>query len=197
MELPWACRRCILCLRDDVEMSRSHLVPQSLGGFVWSWTHCATCNNFLGTAIEAAIKRDDSIRHAVEHELAAVIPEIARGFAEGQSYVAQTDTGNLKASFRGGDLRLGTTKLDDSLVQDQERARESVATMLERAGKSASEIEEALARFAAAAPGELAQIADGMAIRHGTIETFVLPYDGESSLTTSRSRLLSTCSRFS
>lgn len=179
MELPWAPRRCILCLRDDVEMSRSHLVPQSLGGFVWARTHCTDCNSLVGSAIESAVKQDDSIRHALERELAGVIPDIARRFADGQSYLAQSDAGNLKASFRDGGFELGTTKIDDSLVQDRERARKSVATMLERAGKSPPEIHDALARFDAVEPGQLTQIADGLAVRHGTIETFVLPYDGE------------------
>lgn len=179
MELPWEHRRCILCLRDDVAMSRSHLVPQSLGGFVWAWTHCTDCNNRVGSAIESAVKRDDSIRHALERELAGVIPDLARRFASGQSYLAQSDAGNLKASFREGGFELGTTKIDDSMVQDRERARKSVATMLERAGKSPPEIYGALARFDAVEPGQLMQIADGLAVRHGTIETFVLPYDGE------------------
>lgn len=160
-------------------MSRSHLVPQSLGGFVWAWTHCAACNNLVGSTIEAAVKRDDSIRHALERELAGVIPEIAQRFAEGQSYLAESDVGNLNAGFRDGTFELGTTKLEDSLVQIPERARESVATMLERAGRSTPEIDDALARFDEAEPGELTQITDGIAIRHGSVETFVLPYDGE------------------
>jgi len=160
-------------------MSRSHLVPQSLGGFVWAWTHCADCNNRVGNEIEAAVKRDDSIRHALERELAREIPEIARSFAEGQRYMAPSETGNLNASFRDGAFALGTTRLEDSLVQDQARARESVETMLERAGLGEDERRAALERFDAAPHGELTQIADGMAVRHGSVETFVLPYDGE------------------
>lgn len=160
-------------------MSRSHLVPQSLGGFMWAWTHCAACNNRVGSEIESAVKRDDSIRHALERELAREIPEIAKSFAEGQHYLAQSDSGNLAASFRRGSFDLGTTRLDESLVQDQARARQSVETMLERAGRSDEERLAALDRFDNAKHGELTQVAAGIAIRHGTIETFVLPYDGE------------------
>jgi hypothetical protein len=160
-------------------MSRSHLVPQSIGGFVWAWTHCTACNNLVGSAVESAVKTDDSIRHALERELAGVIPDIATAFAAGQSYVGQSDAGNLTARFRAGAFELDTTKLEGSLVQDQERARRSVATMLGRAGKPPHEIGEALARFDGAEPGELTQITDGLAVRHGTVETFVLPYDGE------------------
>lgn len=179
MELPWAYRRCILCLRDDVEMSRSHLVPQSLGGFVWAWTHCTACNNLVGSAIEAEVKRDDSIRHALESQLAGTIPEIATAFAEGQGYIAPSDAGNLDASFRDGTFQLGTTKLEDSLVQSRDRARQSVKTMLERAGLDDAEVDAALERLDAAKEGEMTEIAEGLAIRHGSVETFVLPYDGE------------------
>jgi hypothetical protein len=179
VELPWAHRRCILCLRDDVDMSRSHLVPQSLGGFAWAWTQCADCNNLVGSAIEAAVKRDDSIRHALERELAGELPEIARCFAEGQSYLGQSDVGNLNARFREGSFALGTTELDDSLVQDQARARQSVETMLTRSGLSDEAVCAALERFDHAPDGELTQISDGLAVKHGSVETFVLAYDGE------------------
>lgn len=160
-------------------MSRSHLVPQSLGGFVWAWTHCVECNNRVGSEIEAAVKRDDSIRHALERELAREIPEIARGFAEGQRYMAPSETGNLNASFRAGNFTLGTTRIEGSLVQDQARARKSVETMLERGGFAEDQRRAALERFDAAAAGEVTHIADGVAVRHGSVETFVLPFDGE------------------
>ena len=83
---------------------------------MWAWTHCTECNNLVGSAIESAVKRDDSIRHALERELAGVIPDLVRRFADGQSYLAQSDAGNLKASFRESGFELGTTKLDDSMV---------------------------------------------------------------------------------
>ncbi len=51
-------------------------------------------------------------------------------------------------------------------------------TILKRGGRSAPEIDEALARLDAE-QRELTQIADGIAVRQGTIDTFVLPYDGE------------------
>ncbi len=160
-------------------MTKSHLVPQSLGGFVWAWTLCPDCNSSVGSEIEAAVKRDDSIRHALERELVAEIPEIARRFAEGQSYLGRSDTGNLKAHFRDGSFELGTTKIHDSLAQDQERARQTVETTLSRAGVSHEERRAALKRYDAARPGELTPISDGIAIRHGSVETFVLPYDGD------------------
>lgn len=160
-------------------MSRSHLIPRSLGGFAWAWTHCLECNNRVGSEIEAAVKRDDSIRHGLERELAGEIPEIARRFAEGQGYLAQSEAGNLNASFRDGSFELGTTTVADSLVQDQPRARQTVETMLERAGLSADDRRAGLERFDQAKHGELTQITDGIAVRHGSVETFVMPYDGE------------------
>lgn len=139
----------------------------------------ALCGLQQPRAIEAEVKRDDSIRHALEAELAAVVPEIARAFAQGQDYLARSDISSLDASFRGGDFQLGTTKLAGSLVQSRKRARESVKTMLERAGLPGREVEAALDRLDAAKEGDLTQITDGIAVRHGSVGTFVLPYDGE------------------
>lgn len=161
-------------------MTRSHVVPQTLGGFVWAWTHCAECNNDLGSRVESGVKDDDSIRYALEHALATVIPSVAQRFAEGQSYVARTDTGSIPARVRGGEFELGTVKLEDgSLVQDQERAKRTIEMMLLRQGSTDAERAAALDRFDAAAPGEVTPLTDTLSVRHGPIERVDLPFDGE------------------
>src|SRR5690242_4193808 len=69
MELPWSHRRCVLCLRsreDDVQMSRAHLVPRSIGGFAWAWTHCKNCNEEVGARVECDVVNDLSIQFSVE-----------------------------------------------------------------------------------------------------------------------------------
>jgi hypothetical protein len=82
MELSWAYRRCILCLREDVTLTRAHLVPEALGGFVWARTFCPECNNGIGSRIEAGVKHDPTIRYAIEEALAQELPDLARTFAE-------------------------------------------------------------------------------------------------------------------
>lgn len=64
MELIWPYRRCILCCRElapDVPFSRAHLIPDSIGGFAWAWTKCKDCNEAMGSSVEYAVVRDDSI----------------------------------------------------------------------------------------------------------------------------------------
>lgn len=180
MELPWKHRRCIVCLRDDVAMTRAHLVPESLGGFVWSRTHCAKCNNGLGTRVEAGVKHDPTIRYAIEEALVDELPELTRAFAEGQPYVVPSEQGPLAARYRGGAVELGTTRLDDgSLIQDRDRAAQTVETMLERAGADAAERKATLERIAAAEVGELVDLGRGLVIRHGTTGGASMSFDGQ------------------
>jgi HNH endonuclease len=180
MELPWAHQRCIVCLRDDVEMTRAHLVPQSLGGFVWARTQCADCNNGLGTRVESGVKHDPTIRYAIEHALVDELPELAREFTEGQPYFVPSEQGPLAARYRGGVVALGTTKLDDgSLVQERERAVQTIETMLARAGADAAERQAALERIAAAEVGELVHVGRGLAIRHGTTAGASMTFEGQ------------------
>src|SRR5581483_5687069 len=161
-------------------MTRSHLIPQTLGGFVWAWTHCSDCNNKIGSRIESGVKGDDSIRYALEHALASVIPAVAERFAEGQSYLARTDTSHLPARVREGQFELGTLRLEDgSLVQDQERAKRTIETMLRREGASDADREAALLKFDATTPGEVTKLTDTLSVRHGPVERFDLPFDGE------------------
>jgi hypothetical protein len=161
-------------------MTRAHLVPESLGGFVWARTHCAGCNNGLGARVESGVKHDPTIRYAVEHALGDELPELAQAFAEGQPYFVPSDRGPLAARYRAGAVELGTTKLDDgSLVQDRERAAQTIETMLARAGADAAERYAALERIAAADVGELVDVGRGLAIRHGTGAAASMTFDGE------------------
>ena len=179
MELPWPHRRCIVCLRGDVPMTRAHLIPESLGGFVWSRTHCASCNNGLGTRVEAGVKDDPTIRYALEYALADEVPELVKTFAEGLAYVVPSEQGPLAARYRDGKVELGTTKLDDgSLVQERERAAQTIETMLERAGADAEERQAALERIAAAEAGDLVDVGRYFAICHGTTEGASITFGG-------------------
>src|SRR3954466_11849097 len=107
MGLPWVHRRCIICMRLDVELTRAHLVPESLGGFVWARTHCADCNSGLGARVESGVKYDPAIRYAIEHALVDELPALAREFAKGQPYFFPSDQGPLAARYRGGVVELG------------------------------------------------------------------------------------------
>src|SRR5438034_604450 len=120
-------------------MTRAHLVPVSLGGFAWARTHCACCNKGLGTRVEAAVRDDPTIRYALEVALVAELPELVKAFAQGQRYIVPSEHGALEARYRAGAVGLATTKLEDgSLIQDRERAAESIEKMLARPARTRS-----------------------------------------------------------
>jgi hypothetical protein len=180
MEWPWAGQKCILCLREEEKLSRAHLFPEMLGGFFWSRTHCKDCNSFFGHEVEAAAKRDDSFRHAIERELAGELPDLADSFSEGQSYIARAEDGSLiRGARRHGEHLVGaSTSEEGTRTQSREQAREGIETRLRRVGISEEDISGALERFDAAPEGLLTQILPGLGIKHGSVDGWDLPFDG-------------------
>ena len=180
MEWPWPEPRCILCLCEEERLSRAHLFPESIGGFLWSRTHCRDCNSFLGHAVEGAIKDDPSFRHAIEHGLRATLPDLADAFSERQSYIARAEDDTLLRSIRReGEHRILATAEDGMLTQSREDARHGVEGRLRKHDLGETEISDALQRFDRAAEGETVEIAPGLSIRHGSVEEWDLPFDGE------------------
>ena len=180
MELPWPSKRCISCLRDDVEMTRAHLIPESIGGFLWARTHCQTCNSHFGATVEAGVKDDPGIRLAIERALAGELPDLARTFAEGQLYIAKSPHGVFEAKVRGGEFEMRSSTNDSgTLTQDSQMARKSVQTMLERDGLTSEQIQAALVRLDNAGEGDLTPLTDSLAVRHGVLEGWDLPWNGD------------------
>lgn len=98
----------------------------------------------------------------------------------GQPYFFPSEQGPLAARYRSGAVELGTTKPGDgSLVQDRERATQTIETLLARAGADAAERQAALERIAAADAGELVHLGRGLAIRHGTTAGASMMLDGQ------------------
>src|SRR5438270_341747 len=181
MEWPWQDKRCILCLREDEELSRAHLFPEFLGGFLWSRTHCRDCNSFIGHQVEAAAKRDDSFRYAIEVALAEELPDLARSFAESQGYIARTPDGSLiRSTVRRGTHEIRAETSEEGVrTQATDEARRGIETELRRSrGLSEEDIAAALDRFDAAPEGSLTEIAPGLSVRHGSVESWDLPFDG-------------------
>jgi hypothetical protein len=160
-------------------MTRAHLVPESIGGFVWARTLCPDCNSGIGTRIEAAVKVDPTIRYALEENLADELPDLARAFAEGLPYVIPSDLGPLGARFRDGADELATTRLaDGSLVQERERAAETIEKMLRRARVGDADRRAALARYEAAEAGDRVDLGYGIEVRPGYTEGAQIALDG-------------------
>lgn len=180
MEWDWHDRRCIICLSEETKLSRAHLFPAFLGGFLWSRTHCRDCNSRLGHEVEAAAKHDDSFRLAIEQALAGELPDLAETFAAGQSYIHKNPEGMVRATFRGGDYRIkAETLADGTRQQGRDQAREGLEQELRRKGVADTEIAEAMRRFDEAPNGVFTEIYPGITIRHGTVERWDLSFDGE------------------
>jgi hypothetical protein len=64
MEIPWVADRCILCIEKRL-LTEEHIIPNQLGGILWSRILCKDCNDYLGHSVEAKIKMDPTIRFAM------------------------------------------------------------------------------------------------------------------------------------
>ncbi|GEM_PF-1279143 len=49
--------RCVWCF-EEVELTKSHLFPESMGGRFSPFLTCNKCNNFIGQKIESTVKRN-------------------------------------------------------------------------------------------------------------------------------------------
>jgi hypothetical protein len=181
MDLGWPYRRCILCCRelaDAVPFSRAHLIPDSIGGFAWAWTKCKECNEEVGSSIEAAVVRDDSIVFSV-NALRDELPELAAKFDERTRWTAQTEHGPIEARLRDGAFQLLTTKDEGGARrQSTEDARQGLGTRLRREERTSEEVEAALALFDRAEKEVPFEI-HGETFVHGeTTKDFGLPFDG-------------------
>jgi len=141
MELSWKHQRCIVCLRDDVAMTP--LAPRARVARrlrLVADTSAPSATTDSVRVSSPALKHDPTIRYAIEDALASELPDLARGFAEGQPYFVPSDQGPLAARYREGAIELGTTQLNDgSLIQDRDRAAQTIETVLERTGADAAE----------------------------------------------------------
>jgi hypothetical protein len=181
MDLGWPFRRCILCCRDlseDVPFSRAHVIPDSIGGFAWAWTKCKECNEEVGSSVEAAVVRDDSIVFSV-NALRDDLPDLASKFDERTQWVAQTHHGPIEARLRDGAFQLLTTKdKDGARRQSSANARRGLETRMRREGRTDGEIDAALALFDQAEKGVPFEISGETFVHAEMPDTFGLPFDG-------------------
>jgi hypothetical protein len=182
-EIPWSGSACALCLASDKPFDEAHLFPAAVGGFVWSRAQCRACNNEQGNRVEARVKSDPAIRYAVETALADSLPaSVIERFRRSQPYVHRAEHGSVQGVYKKGDYRIVPSRHPDgSWSEERERARESVKKQLSRReGMTPEQIQDALDRFEAAPPGELTLIAPDVAVKHGSVPRWDLPWDGKT-----------------
>ena len=104
MLLPYRFRRCIHCLERRAD-SMEHLIPQSVGGRLKVHLLCSDCNNTFGSKSVSGLRKDQSIRMAVDN-LKPVLPKkLYQEMREGLALVGRTEDGlKVRATQRKGKL---------------------------------------------------------------------------------------------
>jgi hypothetical protein len=152
-EIPWPGDACIVCLKQ-AGLSLEHVIPESLHGSLTCKFLCVDCNSFFGHTVDAAAKSDPTIRMAAR-ALENVTPELIGSIEEGQRYIFETDVVSLYCLKRDGQFQgIWHDMPDGSSIVPEDLALGSLRGRMRREGLSSDEIEEAIARYRTAEPGD-------------------------------------------
>jgi hypothetical protein len=135
---------CKSRLPGDLE----HILPDALGGKLQVSILCNDCNHGRGAELVAKVKKDPSLRLAVE-ALQRRIPAFAHKFLEKAEYAGRVSDGSVvRASRRAGSLEVIASKgILDSVIIDTKEAEIALAKKLKRSGVSKDEIATYTKRF--------------------------------------------------
>jgi len=178
MLLPWKDRRCIICLvESEGGLSNAHVIPQSVGGRLAVKNVCADCNSRLGHTAEAGLKSDLRIRIAIE-DLQAQVPGLAEKMRAGQEFITRDEELVIRATPHGEGYKiLDSPQKGGSRIKDPARAWEEIKTTLRRQlGSGDEQVAAVHAIYDAAAEGEVVELAPGLAIKKGSVESFGLSF---------------------
>ncbi len=186
MDAGWEIDRCVVCLRELdpndplTELSRAHVIPASIGGKLYARFLCKRCNSRSGTAIEADLVNDPTVRHLVE-QLADQMPELATKLRSGKTLIARTTDGGLvRARAASDEFRIFYTEQPDgSKTADPIDVRRELEGRLCQSDADDDAVAAALARYDAAEEGVPTEI-DGFTITKGSVRSFTLPYDEDA-----------------
>lgn len=165
--------RCILCCREGCStetgrLTKEHLIPESVGGVLTSHFLCKPCNDTLGQ-YEADLKKDPALRLVVGN-LKGQLPEIFRRISEKQEFVAQSERGPAKGTYKQGQFKVsGSSQPDGSLILQTDEARKALKKMLQKEGFDPCEVEGALRRFDEAQENTRVAVALGFDIIKWTV----------------------------
>ena len=163
MEIPWDDDRCILCTEKH-PLTIEHIIPDQLGGKLWSKILCGECNSRLGSEIEADIKKDPSIRLAIEG-IKNKAPNIYLELSVGLDYIAKSKRGTVKGKFKNNEFRPRAHKAqDNSIIQPTDDAKHSIRRTLEKQNSSDETIAHTLQMIDEAPLDKLIKLNDGMKI---------------------------------
>lgn len=172
MVLEWPDPRCILCLGADRPLTNAHVIAASVGGRLAVPFLCRDCNSWLGHSVEAGLKKDPSVRLAIEGILGKA-PNVARTLRRGQLFIADAAGVRVVGTPEGRGYRVLTSpQPDGSRVKSPNDAREEIVTTLRRRSASEIQIRTALSRHDNAPMGEYVPLGFGVAVRKGAVSEF-------------------------
>ncbi|WP_428003678.1 HNH endonuclease [Acidovorax sp.] len=146
MELVWQDSKCIICL-EQAKLTEEHVIPASLGGRLTCRFLCASCNSYLGHAIEGNAKSDPTIQ-LLGSRLASKIPQLAKALMDGQPHISLGPGGESRGRIVNGEFLVQSEKLSDgSLIQPTSVATKSLRRMLEQEKLDPSALTDALQMF--------------------------------------------------
>ena len=83
-------------------MTAEHIIPEQIGGKLSARFLCKPCNDHLGHGVEPAVKKDPSIRLAVEY----LKVQLPKQILEGLTYVGTGESGMVRGKVKGGEFRV-------------------------------------------------------------------------------------------
>jgi hypothetical protein len=147
MKIPYDFEKCIVC-QDRPPGDPEHLIPEVIGGRLQGYMLCNTCNHRFGSELVSKVKHDPSIRLAIESMKDRIPRLYARWQKNAVSKGLASDGSAIRVVRSGDDLRVLPGKgVNDSVILDTKEALSALATKLDRASHSPSEIEEWKRKF--------------------------------------------------
>ena len=147
MKIDFIFNNCILCLKNPPD-SFEHIIPESLGGKLKALILCKKCNNDFGSKLISKVKKDPSIRIAVQN-LKNEIPDLLKSVEESQIYVGKDTNSNfVNYVLKNSKLKVIEGKKEDgSLILDTNKAVRYISKKLEKKGATKEEILEKINLF--------------------------------------------------
>lgn len=164
---------CILCLNEPAD-SLEHIIPQVIGGRLGAFILCTKCNNTLGSKLVKDIKKDPSIRIALQ-VLQNKIPKLVQSMEEGQIYFGRDKNGNwIKHILKNSKYKVveGKSK-DGSIIKDTNNIKSYIAKKLAKEKISEDSIKEKITSFEEAKNDEIIPISNDSKIVKRNVGEFI------------------------
>ncbi len=177
VELP----KCILCL-SPVNLTKEHIIPESIGGKLKAKILCAECNNDIGSKIYKEICDDISIRIAIIY-LSEQLPDLINKFKVNLDFEGKSSDGRVIAMSYNNKNELKCKTLpaeDDSVIYDSKITEKELKNRLVKDGQAESKLENIIKDFNNSNYGEKIQLTETIAVKKERFIAIKPIYTGDS-----------------